>query len=70
MPNFNQDFYGGSFYVRDIEVKKEKNDYWVINNPEKLDRPVNFKDKYVVYGAAPIVQEKEKGYDVSHYFSK
>ena len=70
MPNFNQDFYGGSFYVRDIEVKKEKNDYWVINNPEKLDRPVNFKDKYVVYGAAPIVQENEKGYDVSHYFSK
>jgi hypothetical protein len=68
MPNFDQDFYGGSFYVRGIEVKKEPNNFWLVTNPERLDKPVNYKDKYVIYGLTPIVEENEKGWDVSHQF--
>ena len=65
MPNFDQDFYGGSFYTRGIEVRKEPKPYYIITNTERLDKPVNYKDKYVIYGVSPLVEVNEKGFDVT-----
>tara|TARA_B100000405_G_scaffold302791_1_gene267085 strand:+ start:419 stop:2473 length:2055 start_codon:yes stop_codon:yes gene_type:complete len=69
-PRFDEDFYNTSFSTRKYEVRTEKEDYFMITNPERLHEPSNFKGKKVIYGFTMDVKENTLGYDVTSQIVK